>query len=288
MILVTGATGFIGRSLMNRLQIAGYTARPFTGRITDTAAIREQLADIHTVIHLAGAEARGRHRLLQRVDVEGTRRLLDECRRAGVQHIIIPSRLGADPNASQMLLRVKGQVERLVRQSGIPYTILRTTTLYGRNDRFTEIILSLALWSWPFVWLPGGGKVPFQPLWVEDYTRCLVATLKRPDLQNKTISLGGEERLKYREIVVQILQAADIRRILLPLPMVLLRPLSTLLFRWWYWPPVTPYFVERFFVPDLAELDSVLHHFYFRPVRLPHNLAYLRRPGLRRRLFRRY
>ena len=287
MILVTGATGFIGRSLMNRLQLAGYTAHPFTGRMTDTHAIRAQLTDIHTVIHLAGAEVRGRHRLLQRVDVEGTRRLLDECRRAGVQHMIVPSRLGADPNASQTLLRIKGQVERLVRQSGIPYTILRTATLYGRNDRFTEIILSLAMWSWPFVWLPGGGKVPFQPLWVEDYTRCLVATLERPDLQNKTISLGGEERLKYWEIVAQILQAADIRRIPLPLPMVLLRPLSTLLFRWWYWPPVTQYFVERFFVPDLTELDSVLRHFSFRPARLPHNLAYLRRPGLRRRLFRR-
>jgi hypothetical protein len=84
-----------------------------------------------------------------------------------------------------------------------------------------------------------------------------------------------------------LLNAADLRRLALPLPMALLRPLSSLLFRWWWWPAVSRFMVDRFFVPEVAELDTVQRQFGFRPARLPDTLSYLRRPGLRWRLFRR-
>jgi uncharacterized protein YbjT (DUF2867 family) len=125
-----------------------------------------------------------------------------------------------------------------------------------------------------------------QPLWVEDYARCLAAALDRPDLINKTIALGGEEQLRYREIVRQLLAAADKRRIMLPIPLIILHPLSSLLFSWWWRPPVTRYFVDRFFVPEVTHFDAVLRHFGFRPARLSETVAYLRRPGLRWRIFR--
>jgi NADH dehydrogenase len=286
MILVTGATGFIGRSVMNWLERASKDAAAYNGRINNPQAIRAQLDGIDTVIHLAGAESRGRNRLLTHVDLEGTSRLIEECQRAGVQRIIMPSRVGADHDSWHQLLQVKGKVEQQIRQSGIPYTILRTTTLFGRDDLFTEIIISLAMWTWPFVWLPGGGTVMMQPLWVEDYARCLVASLDRPDLINKTITLGGEEQLRYHEIVNQLLAAAGKNRIRLPIPHIILHQVSSLLFSWWWRPPVTRYFVDRFFVPEVTDFDVVLRHFGFRPARLSENIAYLRRPGLRGRVFR--
>jgi hypothetical protein len=55
---------------------------------------------------------------------------------------------------------------------------------------------------------------------------------------------------------------------------------------WWIYPPVTPFFMERFSQPDIAPLDSVLRTFGFRPGRLVDHLSYVRRPGLRRYLFR--
>ena len=70
MILVTGATGFIGRSLMPRLEQAGFSARAYQGRMNDPIRLRAELDGITTVIHLAGSEARGRDRLLHHVDVE--------------------------------------------------------------------------------------------------------------------------------------------------------------------------------------------------------------------------
>ena len=108
MILVTGATGFVGRSVTNVLTLNGYEWRAFDGRINSPEALRRQLAGVRTVIHLAGAETRGRGRLLRHIDVEGTQRLLEEAQRGGVQRLIVPSRLGADPNSLHALLRAKG------------------------------------------------------------------------------------------------------------------------------------------------------------------------------------
>ncbi len=180
MILVTGASGFIGRALGRALDGGGHNWRAYSGRMNDLETLRAELEGVETVIHLAGAEARGSNRLLLHVDVEGTQRLIEEARRAGVGRLVVPSRLNADPHSMHPLLRAKGEVERLVRQGGIPYTILRTATLFGRDDRFSEIIYSLALSSWPLAWVPGGGKTPMQPLWVEDYIHCLIHSLTGP------------------------------------------------------------------------------------------------------------
>ena len=287
MILVTGATGFIGRSLTNALTLGGYDWQAYQGGISNSIALREQLAGVDKIFHLAGSESRGRERLLRQVDIEGTERLLEEARLAGVGHIVMPSRIGADPNALHTLLKTKGESERLLRNGKIPYTILRTSTLFGLGDRFTEIILGLALWSWPVVWLPGGGTIAMQPLWVEDYARCLIDCLEKPELRNQTITLAGDERFRYRELVNHILTVEGVRRRTLKLPLFLLRPSAALLFGWWYWPTVSRFFVDRFFVPEVADLDSVRRYFGFRPMRFRETMAYLHRPGIRWRIFRR-
>jgi uncharacterized protein YbjT (DUF2867 family) len=286
-LLVTGATGFIGRSVMAQLQRAGIDAQPFQGRMNNYLDLRGALAGKTAVIHLAGSEMRGRNRLLNHVDIEGTARLLEECSRADIQHLIIISRIGAEPKSIHSLLAAKGTIEKMVRQSEIPATILRAASVYGFGDRYFETILSISYWSFPFAWLPGGGENVWQPLWVEDLARCLVAVLDRPDLIGKTVTVAGEEHVQYQELVRRILNVAGVRRFPVRLPMTLLRPLSRILFWWWFWPPATSYFVDRFFTPEAVEFDSVLRTFGFRPSRLNETMNYLRRPGLRWRIFRR-
>ena len=286
MILVTGATGFVGRSLMACLERERIESRAYQGRMNDPVALREALDGVTTVIHLASSEARGRTRLLNHVDVDGTERLLEEARRADVQRLIFASRLGADPANMHTLLQAKGRVERLIQRSGIPYTILRSASLYGRNDRFFELIVGLAIWTWPFIWLPGGGKMMVQPLWVEDFVRCLLLSLEHPDMINKTITVAGGEQLSYATLVQLLLTVSGYRRWAIAVPMLLLRPLANVLFRWWYWPVVSRYFMDRFFVPEMADHDAVLRQFGFQPARIRDTISYLRRSGLALRIFR--
>jgi NADH dehydrogenase len=282
MILVTGSSGFVGRSLMRALREAGRPAKTYTGRINDPLRLREELSGVKIVIHLAGSETRDKLRLLLHVDIEGTQRLIEECQRAEVERLIVVSRMNADPNSHYALLHAKGEVERLVRGSGIPYTILRSATLFGRGDRFLSVIAGLAFWTWPFVWLPGGGRVAMQPLWVEDFVRCLLACLDRSELENQIVQVAGEERFHYSEIVNQVLFTAGLKRVPITPSLKLVRPLSLLIFGWRRHPPVTRFFLDRFSSPEVAPLDSVLHQFNFRPGHLGQHIAYLR-PGARRR-----
>lgn len=286
MILVTGATGLIGRSLMAALQREGQAVRPYDGRINNPQALRTQLADVGTVVHLAGSEARGRVRLLNHVDIEGTERLIEECQRAQVSHIIFVSRIGADPMAWQALLKAKGQVERLIQKSGIDYTILRSVSVYGWGDRNFELLVGLAKWSWPLVWLPDGGPMPVQPLWVEDLVRCLLQTIGEPAYRNKVLPVAGSERMSYRQLMQHLLQMTDMRRMTVALPLALVKPLTAVFFRWWFWPAISRFTAERFFVPEIAETDVVYRHFGFHPARISETTSYLNRSGLALRLFR--
>ncbi|MFW6097950.1 MAG: SDR family oxidoreductase [Chloroflexota bacterium] len=286
MILITGATGFIGRSLRRSLERQDHPVRAFEGHIHDLQQLSEALVDVDFVYHLAGAESRGRPRQLQHVDVQGTELLIRAARRAGIERLVLMSRIKAEPNSLFPLLRAKGQAERLVQQSGIPYTIIRSATLFGRDDRFLNVIASLAAWTWPLLWLPGGGEVALQPLWVEDVVRCLVQLLDRADLAGKTVTVAGEERMRYRELAQMVTEAAGLSRIPVKVDLRLVRPVRAVTMGWWPRPPVTRFFINRFSIPDVAPFDNVSHTFGFRPERLIDHLAYLRRPGLRRRLFR--
>lgn len=287
MILVTGSTGFVGRSLMRHLAETGIEAKGLEGKLQDSFALRDQLAGVHTVFHIAGAENRGRHRLLEKYDIEGTQTLLEACRRNNVQHIIYLSRLGADPAAWQPLLKAKGDVERIIQKSGIAYTIVRSASAYGWGDRYFEIIIGLAIWSWPFIWLPGNGRSPVQPLWVEDLAKCLRRCLASEGKKDKIFEIAGGERMSYFELTQQLLAMRGISRIPLPLPFRLFKPFIWVFFRWWYWPAISRYFADRFFVPEVAETDSVRRHFGFQPKRIQATISYLNRSGLRWRLFRR-
>ncbi|MCB0008333.1 MAG: NAD(P)H-binding protein [Anaerolineales bacterium] len=285
MILVTGATGFVGRSLMRALATHGVEARPFTGRITNSLRLREQLNGVDTVIHLATGEAHNRIRRLQTVDVQGTETLIRACELLRVRRLIYLSRLGADADALYPLLRAKGEAERYIRRAELDYTIVRSATLFGREDHFINAIAGAAAWSWPFAWLPDRGRLPLQPLWVEDAVRVLLRVAAEDRFIGQTIQVAGDERLHYREIVKRTLAAAGMRRIPLPLPILLARLIVSQGWPWRRKPALSRFFMDRFSVPEVTDLDLVYRQFGFQPARLADQLAFLRRGAHWRRVF---
>ncbi|HSH00873.1 MAG TPA: NAD(P)H-binding protein [Anaerolineae bacterium] len=279
MILVTGAEGFVGWSLCRALGREEIPFRPYMSQLHNDIALRREIEGIETVIHLAGAERRGRRGPVEYVDVEGTRRLLAACQRAEVKRFITVSRLHADAHSLYPLLRAKGKQEKLIEQSGIPYTIIRSATLFGRFDYFLNFIDYRLRRSWPLAWLPGGGQVMMQPFWVEDLAQCLVLSLSRDDLINKTVEVAGEERLSYREIVEMVVEVTGRQRLYVPIRLLLYRYLARLAYSWQRKPWVTRFMVDRFAVPDIAPLDATLRVYHFRPHRIGEIIAFMRRMG---------
>lgn len=284
MILITGATGFVGRRLVRRIVQESHFAvrvllRPgsdtsnlpsdisvqvMIASLIDTEQLNAALDGVHTIIHLVGTDTRGRHTQLEEVDIAGTRALIEAAMDARVGRIIYVSRVGADRGSAFETLRTKGEVEHLIRESGLAYTIFQVGVLFGEGDKFTEHIAMLSR-TFPVFLLPGDGEMTIQPLWVEDLVSCLLLSLENLDMLDFVIALGGPEILTLRRIVMRVMHASKSRRPLITIPLLVHRAfawyLDGLFARW----PVTEHWVDMLSASPTAELGEIERVFGFRP-----------------------
>lgn len=302
MILVTGATGFIGRALVRHLSETGQEVRvllrpsPSTPRLpkgvpvevavvslNDERGVRAALRGVHQVFHLASAAGYGRRGNLFATDIEGTRNLTTAAKDAGVQRLVYLSHVGADRASAFPIHKAKGIAEEFIRKSGLPHTIIRATTVFGAEDRFTHNIAA-TLRSVPFFFpLPGGGKILLQPLWVEDLVTALTWAMQNPDMLNETYEIGGGEYFTFRQIVETVMSVTHAQRVLVPLSMPTMRALFVTL------DPLIPnayistYWLDYIAVNRTCPVDNLPRAFGLMPARFAHRLDYLaRKPFLQR------
>jgi uncharacterized protein YbjT (DUF2867 family) len=284
MILITGATGFIGRRLLHRLSAeAGLQVRvllrPGTssdrlprglpihamlGKLSEADSLLAAMDGVHTVFHLIGTDTRGRHARLHEVDTIGTRAVCEAALAARVGRIVAVSRIGADRASAFPVLRAKGEVEEIIRSSGLAYTIFRTGVLFGYGDRFSENIAML-LRAFPMYFVPNDGEQVLQPLWVDDLITCLAMSLDELDLIDQAIAVGGPELLTYRRIIMRVMHAIGTQRPIVGLPFQVHRAggwfLDGLFARW----PFTEHWVEMLSTSQTSELGTIERVFGFRP-----------------------
>ena len=164
MILVTGGTGFIGRILVSHLVTLGYPVRlllnpsrdyPKLPRgvsvevaissMNDERNLRASMKDIDTVFHLVGTEWKGIHAEYEEVDIRAARMFSKVAKQMGVERFIYLSHIGSDRASAYNLLRAKAIAESAIRESGVPYTIVRSGIVYGQGDHFTTTLRDLVL-----------------------------------------------------------------------------------------------------------------------------------------------
>jgi NADH dehydrogenase len=237
------------------------------GSLTDDESLLAAMNGVHTIIHLAGTDARGRHADLDGVDVEGARKLVAVARIARVGRIIIVSRFGADKASAYPALRTKGQIESLVQNSGVSYTIFRTGVLFGEHDTFSEHVAML-LRAFPVYFVPGDGETMLQPLWVEDLARCVVKSLENLDMIDRVLNLGGPELVTYRRVVQRVMRASGAQRPISGVPLLWHRAGAWFLDGFWARWPFTGFWVDMLGTNRASELGNVERFFGFRPTRL--------------------
>ena len=199
MILVTGGTGFVGRAVLRKLAEFGFAVRtmlqpssrsPALPRgvpvditladMTDRRGVRASLVGIDTVIHLAGIEGQGSsdHRL--ELEEAGIQNLAEAAAEAGIKRLFFLSHIGVDRGSAYPVMQVKALAEDHIRSSSVPYTILRTALLFGRQDNFTTSLAMLLGISPLFFPIPGDGSTLLQPLWVDDLATAITWALDEP------------------------------------------------------------------------------------------------------------
>jgi len=293
MILISGATGFVGRAVVRQLVAERHEVRcllrpsqreqrlapgiPFStvsASMADLPALRTAMQGVTAIVHLTGEEDLDHGGTLQS-HVEDTANLITAAQEVGVRRFIYLSHLGADRASAYSLFRTTGEAEAAVRESGLDYTILQASVTYGPEDVFTNVLAMLAK-ATPFVLpIPGASPSRFQPLWIGDLVTCIIATLDQDDITGQTIPLGGPEHFTFEQMVAQVLAAAGVHRRLvhvhMPLVLGAIDLFDALLPR----NPIPRWWLDVLAMGSATELGAIPRHFGFEPGRFAQHLDYL-------------
>ncbi|MBU0719305.1 MAG: complex I NDUFA9 subunit family protein [Planctomycetes bacterium] len=245
-VMVTGATGFVGRHVVRELLARGLRPvcvvrspgklarqlrdvppdrwRALPGTLEDRDVLRQAAGLSDAAIHLVGIiiERRLRGQTFERVHARGTWHVVEAAGRAGIKRIIHLSSLGARPDARTAYHRTKWTAEEYVRQSGVEWTIFQPSLIHGPDGDFMKLMQQLSCGLLPpFVPYFGSGQAKLQPVSVDDVAHCVVDSLSRVETIGEIIPLGGPKAYTWIELYTTcraLLPKAKRWKPILPLP----------------------------------------------------------------------
>lgn len=308
-VLVTGASGFVGSHVIPefvgaghrvvalvRSPRAGETVRRRlqpelaaavelrTGDVLAPDTLPSAMAGVDAVVHLVAIprDWNGGKELL-RVNLGGTQNVIAAMQRSGVRRLVHLGALGVEDREQLNYAKSKARAERAVQESGLDWTILKPSLLFGPRDGFFNIVADLVRIPAPLVPVPGDGKSRFQPLHVGDLALCLRLALERPETIGQVYELGGPRTWTYREITEEVARAVGKRRLIVPLPVPLISLVAgtaeILRLRFF---PVSTDQLRQLALDNVGPLDGVHRAFGFVPRKMEGELLYLRRGGKKR------
>ncbi len=236
MILLTGASGTVGRALLPLLLQSGHDVRALVrdprglgrhrvevqialgdlARLGDRHLQRQALRGTDTVIHLAAAIRDEPHARVEELNGLATARLLRAAEREGVERFIFFSALGASEFQRTRFFRAKALAERAVDSSPIATTTFAPSIVYDPSDRWITLMKRLALL--PAIPISGSGRSAYQPIWSGDVAQCVIASLDR-GANRARYELAGPEVLTYDEIALTVARATGRVRPLVHVPL---------------------------------------------------------------------
>ena len=229
---ITGAFSYTGRHVAERLLAAGHSVVTLTNHPRDTAIaghpVEVQPLDFsdrdRLVRALAGSDVlfntywvRFNHGSVTfDVAVRNSAVLIDAARAAGIRRLVHVSIANPSADSPSPYYRGKFRVEELVRESGIPHSIVRPTVIFGRGDVLVNNIAWMLRHS-PVFGLPGSGGYGIQPVYIDDYAQLLVEASTAAD-GSAAMDAVGPEVFEFRELVRTIGRAVGSRSVVVGMP----------------------------------------------------------------------
>ncbi|MCP5046465.1 MAG: NAD-dependent epimerase/dehydratase family protein [bacterium] len=247
-LLITGAGGFLGRHLLEKLDYSKYqtvycltrkmenvripqtmstspTVKVIEGDIIDAPTYETILQHVHTVIHLAAATGKVNPKEYFNINTYGTMLLVDRCKKANVNHFLFVSSIAVSfkNKYRYFYAQSKEQAEQYVKNSGLKFTILRPTMIMGKGSPVFQGLARLA--GLPVIPVFGDGDVEIQPVHVEDVAKAITRITNETTYQGEILELGGPEPLTIENFMKKVALAKGKES-----PRVMHLPLSLVIF----------------------------------------------------------
>lgn len=230
-ICVLGGSGFVGSSIVAKLDQAGYAVTVLTRRrdsakhlfllpnvtviecnIMDDQALATAISGADAVVNLIGILHQSGRSSFDAMHHQLPARLARICDAAGIKRLIQMSSLQAASHAPSEYLRSKaaGESALLAFAQKLNITIFRPSIIFGRGDSFINLFATL-IKILPVVLL-AKPNAKFQPVWVEDVASCFVASIQNTETYSQVYELAGPKVYSFRELVQQVMATLGIKR----------------------------------------------------------------------------
>ena len=233
LILLTGATGYIGGRLRTALENSGVRLRclarrpeflrsraaqateVIAGDCFQPSSLSAAMADVHTAYYLV--HSMGSAGDFEEEDRQAARNFAAAAREAGVQRIVYLGGLGDGAAPLSAHLRSRQEVGEILRASGVPTIEFRASIVIGSGSLSFEMIRALVQ-RLPVMICPRWVEVKAQPIAIEDLIAYLVEALALPGKQSAVYEIGGPDQVCYGDIMQEYARQCGLRRWMIPVP----------------------------------------------------------------------
>lgn len=297
-VLVTGGAGFVGNNIIAKLVAEGRPVRAVVrrkekaekrlGKFGDKIEIVEGdvtkrddwsalMQGVSAVIHTVAISMEKGTQTYDEVNYQGTINVADAAIDAGVSRFINISQNGADSSLPYKFLASKGKAQDYLEQTDLQWTAIRPSSIFGEQDEFFNTFARLVRLT-PIIFpLIGGGKAEFQPVSVLDVAEAAVRCLDEESTIGKNLIVGGPEVLTLGEIEKRVIDTLDSRRLMIPVPVSLLRPVVFVMENTLPGSPVSSSLLDLLAVPNTAPNNALVEQFGMNPIPFSgEHITYLR------------
>ena len=239
MLLLTGATGLVGSALLRRLTASGEPVRCLVrdprrlgpdrvrvqialGDLADPPSFRNALRGVKTVVHLAAAIRDQRAGSIEELNAIATWRMVQAAERAGVEHFVFFSSLGATSHDRTRVLRAKALAERAVQASDVRHTVFAPSIVYAPGDRLLDVLRAPRRCSRRSCRSAAAARRSTSRSGRRTSPTACMRVLALPAGRradgHERFELAGPQTLSHREIVELVLRAAGRPRRLVSVP----------------------------------------------------------------------
>ena len=228
-VLVTGGTGFVGTHLVNTLWRRGHAVavlsrhadearnrynhpvRSIPGDVLDPASLAAAVSDCDAVIHLVGIIHEKGSQTFDRVHREAVENVLGAMAAARVRRLVHMSAMGSSADSPSEYGRTKAAGEAAVRQSGLDWTVVRPSIVFGPGDGFVSLLAEIVRRNPGFIPVIGSGTTRFMPVSIYDVARVFADSLEKPETVRAAYEVGGPETFTLDDIYREIAAATGKR-----------------------------------------------------------------------------